>query len=196
MVSGPRATPRASSSSRRLRERPLTAANWKARQAAPPYCWRPLGGLLGCFPWLLLRAEFQWAVRSPRRSRTDADTARAISPAARNKGSWMAGAMIPPAKAVPADPAVIFKAPIHTNTWPRAAAGAYSLRAAKVAAKKYELRPPAKEYAATATGNTPANAAPHRATPTAAPSQVIKGSASVRKGRIITPADPTRPPSP
>ncbi len=44
--------------------------------------------------------------------------------------------------AVPAEPAVIFNAPTHTKICPRAAAGEYSLRAARVAAKKVRVSDP------------------------------------------------------
>lgn len=47
-----------------------------------------------------------------------------------------------PAVAVPAEPAAIFRAPTQMNTCPRASAGAYSLRAASVAAKKKAFAAP------------------------------------------------------
>jgi hypothetical protein len=43
--------------------------------------------------------------------------------------------MVAPATAVPADPAAIFRAPTQMKIWPRDPMGAYSLRAASVAAK-------------------------------------------------------------
>src|SRR6478735_11502880 len=73
--------------------------------------------------------------------------ATAVRAVASRSGAQTVCAMVAPATAVPADPAAILSAPTQMKIWPRASMGAYSLRAARVAAKNIALATPARQKA-------------------------------------------------
>jgi hypothetical protein len=77
-------------------------------------------------------------MRAERLSISDARTAAVMSDAATMSAICGPSVTRARARAVPAAPAVIFSAPIQTNTCARTFRGAYSLRAARVAAEKAE----------------------------------------------------------
>ena len=66
--------------------------------------------------------------------------ARAVMLAARISGRWSDVPMTAPAAAVPAEPAVILRAPTQTKIWPRPSIGEYSLRAAQGGSEEVGVR--------------------------------------------------------
>src|SRR6476469_8269596 len=106
--------------------------------------------------------------------------AAAVRAVASRSGAQTVCAMVVPAAAVAADPAAILSAPTQMKIWPRASMGAYSLRAASVAAKKGALAIPARQKAIREVGSVGVSIASISVAATSAERELMRGSASRR----------------
>jgi hypothetical protein len=101
-----------------------------------------------------------------------------------------------PAIAVPPEAAVILSADRVTNTCPRAAAGAYAFRAAKVAVTKGPVAAPMSAKAATPQPNVGASAQRPKHPATTATWRVVSRSGSPVIGNALSSNEATRLPAP